>query len=49
VSGVCDYGVEFCAAIERDNLHATQFHPEKSHKAGIALLANWTKKVSAAC
>ncbi len=49
ISGVCDYGIEFCAAIERDNLHATQFHPEKSHKAGLAVLTNWSKQVQAAC
>lgn len=41
VSGVCDYGVEFVASISRGNIHATQFHPEKSHKAGLAMLRNW--------
>lgn len=35
------YGKEFVAAVERDHVAATQFHPEKSSAAGIALLRNW--------
>jgi imidazole glycerol-phosphate synthase subunit HisH len=37
----CDYGVRFAAAIETGRIHGTQFHPEKSHKAGIRLLENF--------
>jgi glutamine amidotransferase len=37
-TGVCEHGVEFAASVERDNVFATQFHPEKSQKAGLALL-----------
>ncbi|MCA9191178.1 MAG: imidazole glycerol phosphate synthase subunit HisH [Planctomycetales bacterium] len=37
----CDYGVQFCAAIWRDNVYATQFHPEKSQRDGIQLLKNF--------
>ena len=33
-----DYGHPFCAAIRKDNLFATQFHPEKSQKSGLRLL-----------
>ena len=36
-----DYGGEFIAAVENGPLSATQFHPEKSGDAGIALLRNW--------
>lgn len=35
------YGEEFVAAVEHDHVAATQFHPEKSSAAGIALLRNW--------
>jgi glutamine amidotransferase len=44
VYAVSDHGEEFCAAIGRDNLFATQFHPEKSGRKGLELLArfqNW--------
>ena len=41
----CDYGVRFAAAIEAGAVHATQFHPEKSHKAGIRLLENFAALV----
>lgn len=44
VSATCDYGTEtFCAAIEKGNLLATQFHPEKSQHAGLDLLENFLK------
>lgn len=42
--GVASYGGEFTAAIKRGNIHATQFHIEKSGEAGLALLAEFLKK-----
>ncbi len=39
----CDYGIRFCAAIWRDNLYATQFHPEKSQSSGLKLLKNFVE------
>ena len=35
------YGVEFSSAVWKDNVFATQFHPEKSQKAGAKLLVNF--------
>jgi glutamine amidotransferase len=41
IAATTDYGGEFCCAVERDNVVATQFHPEKSGDAGRDLLANF--------
>lgn len=43
VAGECEYGTNFCASILKDNLFATQFHPEKSHTAGLQLLKNFVE------
>ena len=37
-----DYGVSFVSSIEKDNVMACQFHPEKSQRAGLKLLKNFT-------
>ena len=40
-----EYGVDFTSAIWRDNVFATQFHPEKSQKVGLKLLANFVNLI----
>jgi len=45
-SGTCFYGEDFTASIEHENIWAAQFHPEKSHKAGLALIKNWCEHVT---
>ena len=39
-----NHGVEFVSMIARDNLVATQFHPEKSQSAGMVLLENFARR-----
>lgn len=41
IAGSTDYIVEFAAAVARENVFATQFHPEKSQHAGLQLLTNF--------
>jgi glutamine amidotransferase len=41
------YGVEFTSSIQKDNIFACQFHPEKSQEVGLQLLKNfgaWTRE-----
>ena len=38
-----NYGEDFLAAVEKDFVVATQFHPEKSGAAGAKLISNWVK------
>ncbi len=46
---VTDYGGDFCCAIGRDNLFATQFHPEKSGRLGLALLERFARWEGETC
>ena len=41
--GTCSYGIDFSAAAARDNVVATQFHPEKSGEIGLRLLKNFIR------
>ncbi|CAA0828607.1 Imidazole glycerol phosphate synthase hisHF-chloroplastic [Striga hermonthica] len=38
ISSTCNYGDEFIASIRRGNVHAVQFHPEKSGEVGLSVL-----------
>lgn len=42
-AGATDYGISFTSALGRSNVFATQFHPEKSQRAGLDLLANFVR------
>ena len=46
VVGLTEHGRRFAAAASRDQVFATQFHPEKSGEAGLAIYANLVKAVS---
>ena len=43
VAASSEYGIDIPAVIEKDNLFGTQFHPEKSGKAGSAMIKNFLK------
>jgi glutamine amidotransferase len=43
VAGTSDYGHRFTCVVARDNIFATQFHPEKSAAAGLRLYENFTR------
>ena len=43
IATTTDYGRPFVSSIWRDNIVATQFHPEKSQKVGLQILANFAK------
>ncbi len=40
-----DYGINFASSIWKDNLFATQFHPEKSQKGGLRILENFARMI----
>ena len=42
IAGTCDYGGSVVASLSQNNLFSTQFHPEKSSKAGLKILKNFT-------
>ena len=41
LAGATDYGLTFCSVFAKDNLVATQFHPEKSGSAGLQIYRNF--------
>ncbi|MDD5211669.1 MAG: imidazole glycerol phosphate synthase subunit HisH [Sulfuricurvum sp.] len=42
-TGICDYGTEFIASVQKENIYATQFHPEKSQTHGLRIIENFSK------
>jgi len=43
-AALCDYIIPFSAALNRGNVYATQFHPEKSGKTGAKILENFIRQ-----
>ena len=43
VTGWCHHGEKFVASVQQGNIHATQYHPEKSQKPGLRVLENFLK------
>ena len=44
ISGMTNYGINFCSAFIQENIAATQFHPEKSHLNGLNVLKNFAER-----
>ncbi|OGU15423.1 MAG: imidazole glycerol phosphate synthase, glutamine amidotransferase subunit [Geobacteraceae bacterium GWC2_53_11] len=43
IATTSDYGIEFCSSVWKDNVVATQFHPEKSQAVGLRILKNFAE------
>jgi len=43
IAGETDYGVAYASVVARENLFGVQFHPEKSQKDGLRMLANFAR------
>ena len=43
IAGTTDYGVTFASMIEKDNINAVQFHPERSQEIGLEVLKNFIR------
>ena len=41
IAATCSYGIEFCASVWKENIFATQFHPEKSQNVGLSILESF--------
>jgi glutamine amidotransferase len=46
ITTTTDYGIEFVSSIQRDNVFASQFHPEKSQELGLSILKNFGELTS---
>ncbi len=43
VAASVDYGIDYAAVIQRDNIYGVQFHPEKSQSVGLSILSNFLR------
>jgi len=43
IIGSTNYGIQFVSMLNKQNIYGTQFHPEKSHRQGLAILENFSK------
>ncbi|MBI5730241.1 MAG: imidazole glycerol phosphate synthase subunit HisH [Ignavibacteriales bacterium] len=43
-TSVCNYNIDFCSSMEKENYYGVQFHPEKSGNSGIQLIKNFIEK-----
>ena len=47
VAAKAEYGIRYCCSVEKDNIFATQFHPEKSGEVGLAILSKFARRTKA--
>ena len=47
IAAKTEYGIRYCCSIEKDNIFATQFHPEKSGEVGLAILSKFARRTKA--
>jgi glutamine amidotransferase len=45
IAATTPYGIDFVCAVQRDNIYAVQFHPEKSQEVGLQLLKNFCQSM----
>ena len=45
IAGETFYGIKFCSCIGKDNIFASQFHPEKSQDAGLSIIKNFVQSI----
>ena len=43
MTAAVDYGIEFAAVVQQDNVYGVQFHPEKSQRVGLKILSNFLR------
>lgn len=46
IAAITNYGVDFVSGVHHENIHAFQFHPEKSQQLGLTILRNFSKLAS---